>query len=69
MRKQEFHEFRVLGVRAKTAKAFCFDIEGLKAPVWVPFSQCEYDEDSETVHVSAWLVGQKEELSAYLKGQ
>ena len=64
--KEEFHEFRVTALKMTSAKAYLFEIEGAKEAVWVPKSQCEYDADSEHVHISDWLVKQKPELKAIL---
>jgi len=64
-----YQEFRVEQLRTETQKAYCFLLEGSAVPIWVPKSQCDYDADSETVHISAWLVGEKAELEAILKSQ
>jgi hypothetical protein len=65
-RKDEYHEFRVKAFKYRSPKAYLFEIAGADEPVWVPISQCDYDEDSGIVQISDWLVKQKPELAKAL---
>lgn len=45
-------------IRGETERAYRFD-DGTKQ-VWLPKSQCEWDEDSHTMAMPQWLAYEKE---------
>ncbi len=45
---------------AETDRAFLVSDDGGKTKHWVPKSQCEYDEDSNTLTMPEWLAKDKE---------
>lgn len=48
------------GITAETSLAYGFQFEGKDELVWIPKSQCEVDEDTNTVTMSESLAVDKE---------